>query len=151
MSQGRRKRRSKAPTFFLDRNLGHTEVANRLRGEGVRVQIHDNHFSHDTPDDVWLPSVGKRGWVILTQDEHILRRLPELVALLQANTFAFVLKAKDLTGKQIGESLVKAVPKMTRLIDSREPPLVGRITKSGIVDEIEGYNDIIEKILKLMN
>lgn len=32
------------PTLFLDRNLGKHIVANRLRSEGMAVEVHDDHL-----------------------------------------------------------------------------------------------------------
>ncbi|NOZ40641.1 MAG: hypothetical protein GXP24_10510 [Planctomycetes bacterium] len=87
-------------TFFLDRDLGRFDVANALRGLGANVEIHSDHFPPASPDTEWLPEVGKRGWIVLTRDRHILTRSLEIIALLRANTHAFILKNRnEMTGE----------------------------------------------------
>lgn len=56
--------------FFTDRDLGKQFPA-RLREAGLQVERHADHFQPATPDEVWLPEVGRRGWVVLTHDERI--------------------------------------------------------------------------------
>jgi hypothetical protein len=42
--------------FFFDRNLGH-RVPEALRADGWLVEMHDDHFAEDTPDEVILEAV----------------------------------------------------------------------------------------------
>lgn len=51
-------------TFFADRNLGRL-LPIALSLLGIDIEIHDAHFAETTPDDVWLPAVADRGWVVL--------------------------------------------------------------------------------------
>jgi hypothetical protein len=46
-------------------------IGRRLAAEGLRVELHDDHFPQGTPDVVWLTEVGKRGWIVLTKDTRI--------------------------------------------------------------------------------
>lgn len=57
--------------FFIDRSLGQKVIAGRLRQCGVQVEIHDDHFPQNDPDEDWISEVGKRGWVVLTKDDRI--------------------------------------------------------------------------------
>lgn len=45
--------------LFLDRNLGKHIIADRLRSEGLNVEIHDDHLPLDAPDEEWLKLVGR--------------------------------------------------------------------------------------------
>lgn len=133
---------SKQPelVLFLDRNLGRSVVADRLRQENVRVEIHDDHFSDQrTPDEVWLRFAGERGWVVLTPDARIRYRENEKAAVDSANVRQFVLTATGLTGGEIGEVLAKAVPKIRRLVEQFEPPFIGKITKGSNVSLYETF------------
>ena len=56
------------PTLFLDRSLGRVVVADALRAQGAAVEIHGDHFRHDTADEVWLTEIARRGWIVLTKD-----------------------------------------------------------------------------------
>ncbi len=60
-------------TFFADRNIG-TDLPRRLTEGGLNIEIHDDHFGPKAADEVWLPSVAKRGWVALSFDYRIYHR-----------------------------------------------------------------------------
>ena len=133
---------SKRPelVIFLDRNLGRTVVAERLRQAGVRVEIHDDHFPDQrTPDETWLRFVGERGWVAITPDARIRYRENERAAVRSANVRQFVLTARGLTGVEIGELLAAAIPKIRRLVEEFEPPFIGKITKGMSVSLYETF------------
>ena len=137
------------PVFFLDRDLGKYDVAEALRSLGASVEIHSNYFSASEKDSVWLVDVGKRGWTILTRDRHILTRPPEVAALLRANTHVFILRSrKELDGPQMAAAFVKAYDQMRRLVASKIPPFLVRVTDIGRVGEIEGYRQLQDRILK---
>jgi hypothetical protein len=54
--------------FFVDRSLGARVVTERLREHGETAYAHDDLFPQDTYDEVWLPAVGEKRWVVLTKD-----------------------------------------------------------------------------------
>ena len=111
------------------------------------MEIHADHFEPTSPDAEWLPAVGRRGWVVLTRDRHILTRYLEVRALLLANTHAFVLKSKSkLTGAEMAAAFKAAYRDMCQLIDRHEPPFLARVTATGHVAEIEGYKKIVGRI-----
>lgn len=131
------------PVFFLDRDYGKRDVADALRALGAVVKLHDEFFDAKTKDVDWLPQVGAKKWVVLTRDKHILTRPLEVVALVRANTHVFILKSRqELNGAQMAAALVKAYPHMCRLIEKHTPPFLARVTKTGDVQEIEGYKQL---------
>ena len=77
--------------FFVDRSLGRHIVARALRVAGVLVEVHDDHFAQNAPDEVWLPEVGRRGWAVLTKDERIRYRDAETTAAIAAGVALFIL------------------------------------------------------------
>ena len=117
----------------MDRALGTGTVAEALRRAGCAVEIHDRHFPEAAKDTEWLPEVGRRRWVVLTKDHHIRTRQNELVALLSANVAAFVLTAADLTGSEMAEAFVRALPKMRRMLTGQPRPFIARISLGGSV------------------
>lgn len=117
----------------MDRALGTGTVAQALRRAGCAVEIHDQHFPQAAKDTEWLPEVGRRRWVVLTKDHHIRTRQNELVALLSANVAAFVLTAADLTGPEMAEAFVRALPKMRRTLTGQPRPFIARISRGGSV------------------
>jgi uncharacterized protein with PIN domain len=87
------------PTFFIDRALGRKAVAEALRQAGAKVEVHDDHFSDRALDVEWLPIVAQRGWLILTKDDAIGRRLLERIAVASSGARVFILASGHLTGQ----------------------------------------------------
>jgi predicted nuclease of predicted toxin-antitoxin system len=121
--------------FFVDRSLGRRVIPNALRDAGARVEVHDDHFSQDAKDQVWLAEAGKRGWVVLTKDKHLRYRAVETNALMSAKVRAFVLTARgDLSGAEIGQIFVKALSTMRRLCATGSGrPFVAHVSRDGSV------------------
>ncbi len=117
----------------MDRALGTATVARALQGASSSVEIHDRHFAPGAKDTEWLPEVGRRGWVVLTKDHHIRTRQSELVALLSAGVAAFVLTAGDLSGPEMAEAFVRALPKMNRMLVGQPRPFIARVSPRGVV------------------
>jgi predicted nuclease of predicted toxin-antitoxin system len=120
--------------FFVDRSLGRRVIPNALRDAGAQVELHDDHFSQDAQDQAWLAEAGKRGWVVLTKDKHLRYRAVETNALMSAKVRAFVLTARgDLSGVEIGEIFVKALPRMRILCTTDSRPFVAHVSRDGSV------------------
>lgn len=79
------------PVLFLDECLGTHDVAETLRAGGIAAEVLLDHFPSGTPDEIWLPEIGKRAWVVLSKDKWIRRRKIEKEALKNAHVTAFVL------------------------------------------------------------
>lgn len=87
--------------FFTDRDLGAHIFPGYLRAAGLRVERHADHFAHDADDDDWLPQVAQRDWVILSNDQRMLRRPIERDAVIVSGARLLILiganaKAVDL-------------------------------------------------------
>jgi hypothetical protein len=117
----------------VDRALGTGAIAAALRDAGCAVEIHDQHFPQAAKDTEWLPEVGRRGWVVLTKDHHIRTRQNELVALLSAGVAAFVLTSGDLTGPEMAQAFVRALPRIRRMLVGLRRPFIARVSASGDV------------------
>jgi predicted nuclease of predicted toxin-antitoxin system len=125
---------SKPPSrtvFFLDRSLGKIDVATALRQAGAQVEVHDDHFPPDARDELWLRRVGENGWAILTKDRKIRYRTIEREALLTSGARVFVLTAGDLRGAEMAAIFVKALPKIERLLKTRQGAFIAVVTQAG--------------------
>jgi len=125
-------RHKPAPSFFLDRCLDSRSLARALRDAGVEVQCHRDHFRHDTPDQDWLPAVGKHGWVVLTKDKHIRRNQLEREALIAAGVRAFVLTTGSLRGEEEAAVFVRHLQRMRNMVISTPAPFIAHVTQSAI-------------------
>ena len=120
--------------FFIDRSLGRKVISSALREAGEQVRIHDDFFQQDATDEAWLTEAGKNGWVVLTKDKHIRYRANEIRALRAANVRAFVLSARgDLSGAEVSQIFVKALPSIKRLCEETAPPFVALVSRGGTV------------------
>lgn len=130
-------RRQPEPTLFLDRNLGRHIVADRLRSEGMAVEVHDDHLPPDVPDEDWIALVGRMNWVAITKDNNVRYRTAELEAIRRHMPRVIVIRMKNATGPNIAALLVKARHRIARFAANRLPPFVAGIRENGTVQMYE--------------
>lgn len=100
---------------------------------GIKAIKHDDHFSDDTEDTVWLEAIGKSGWVVLTKDKAIRRREHERDALIAASVRMFVLTAgKDLRGEEIAQMFIENISRMERMIRKQPAPFIANVYRSEV-------------------
>ncbi len=138
-------RRSVAPPleFFIDESLGGRIVAEALRHAGEIVHVHHDHFPPGAKDVEWLAVAGRRGWIVLTKDERIRYRAIEQRALMQSLVGAFILTARGLTGPEMAEIYVRALPRIRRLVAKSPRPFIASVSRSGVVTLIMSGTDAL--------
>lgn len=80
-------------TLYFDRNVGKRlpSALSKLRAP-AEIRWHQKEgFAADLPDDVWLETVAKRNWVVLTQDYDLHIEENERLAILQHSARCFYL------------------------------------------------------------
>jgi len=107
-------------------------VVAALRNTGADVRLHQDYFADDANDEVWLPEVARRNWVILTRDKRIRRRPIEKQALVASGAKTFVLTSGNLRGRDMAEILVAQINRIERLAQKTDPPFVAALTRSGV-------------------
>jgi len=120
-------------TFFIDRSLGVEPVRSALATSGLKVEIHDDHFSRDEDDRVWLTEIGQRGWVVLTKDQRLRYRPLEKEALKASKARVFVLTAGNLRGIDIATAFSTALPEIAKILGSHPGPFVARVSRLGTI------------------
>lgn len=100
------------------------------------MEVHLDHFAGDAPDTEWIPEVARRGWVLITKDKNIRRNPLERAAYEQAGLRGFVATGGDLSGKDLGELLVRCLDGMTRRAHKRPGPLLFAISRNGIFSKL---------------
>lgn len=125
------------PVYFIDRSLGSRTVAEALRAVGHCVEVHDEHFAIDTRDEVWLRAVGAKGWIVLSKDDAIRRRVAEITALRSAGVCFFSLGRGEYTGPTMARLFAQAMPQIERVLRAHKPPMICTIAASGIVTVFE--------------
>lgn len=113
--------------FFIDRDLGRNILPGALERAGFVIERHDLHFEPDTPDEVWIPQVAQRGWVIISGDRKILRRPQEVRALVESQARMLILVGNHAPAVELASNLINTMDKIDELLDRMEPPVVVRV------------------------
>jgi len=119
-------------TFFLDHQIGRFQVAQALRSAGANVEVHLDHFPGDAPDVEWIPEIARRGWILITKDQHIRRNPLERAAYEAAKLRGFVVTGKDMNAKELGDLLIACLPGIVRRAAGRFGPSLFTISRYGI-------------------
>jgi predicted nuclease of predicted toxin-antitoxin system len=117
-------------TIFIDRNSGGKTFRDILTSAGIKVVLHDEIFKNDTPDEVWLKEISARGYIVVTGDKDVTRRILFLKQLAASKAYVFVLLGINGASSQGRAGCVLlALDKITELMKSGEPPALWKIGK----------------------
>lgn len=119
--------------LYLDRNLGKHVIAGALRAVGIAVEVHDDHLAANAPDEEWISLVGRTQWLAITKDKNIRYRAAELEAIKEHGAKVLVVRAKNATGQDIADILIKANVQIQRFAQTHPAPFVAGIDRSGRV------------------
>jgi len=97
----------------------------------VSVAIHRDHFRDNEFDDVWIPAVAARGWIILTKDKEIRHRKLEIEAVRTNEAYWISFGDGNGSANQMAESFKRAHVKIRRETARWCGPFFGRITRTG--------------------
>ena len=111
--------------FFTDRDLG-SRFPETLAAAGLTVERHQDHFAHDCADEVWLRSIGERGWVVLTHDRRIRYKPNELRAVMQYGVALLVIVGKA-PHSELAHAFVATLPPIRRFLARNSPPFIGKV------------------------
>ena len=121
--------------IFLDENhCRNRHVIDAIEGSGIRCEKHLDHFPAGTPDIDWLPELGRLGWCLLTTDARIRSNHLEREAVRENGVRMFYFHKNNLSGKEMGNAVLKALPAMVSLALSQPPPFIASIGKNGDVN-----------------
>lgn len=109
-------------------------ILGELRKAGLRIESHHKRFRHNTLDEVWLPEVGEKKWIVLMRDKAIGRHLLELDALLDGKVKSFVISTKGLTDAQSAAIIIKALPRIIEMIAQNNFPFIAKVQKDSSVE-----------------
>jgi predicted nuclease of predicted toxin-antitoxin system len=116
--------------FFIDNNLSHL-LARGMREFGEDVTHLQEQFAESAEDELWLPYIGDKGYVLVTRDETIRWKPAEIKALKRHKVGAFFLGGKGLSRCQLVQQLVRNWPRMKELAAKEHRPFAYRIPPSG--------------------
>ncbi len=123
--------------FFLDRNLGKHVIAEALRNAGRPVEIHDDHLPVNAPDEDWIKLIRSRGWIGVTKDKRIRYRIAEISAIKEYGARVLVIRAKNQTGEELAEILVKYYSRIQSFVARENAPFIAGINRSGTISHYD--------------
>jgi len=105
------------------------------------VEVLDDYFEPNTTDEEWLKFVGKKGWVVSTKDKKIRYRAAVVEIVKKRKIRMFILSRGNLSGHEIVQRIINALPAIKKFIFKHPPPFIVSITRSGNLFPIELSND----------
>jgi hypothetical protein len=111
-------------TFFLDRASQSNALYEALKAKGARVERHRDYFEDDEDDQVWLPEIASKGWVIISQNQF---NELERQAIRNANGRVFLIVHGDMKAEEEAAMIAAALPKILRILKANEPPFIARL------------------------
>src|SRR5215475_8116842 len=121
--------------LYLDENLCNSHaILESLSRLNVHVERHLNHFPRGILDEIWLPTIGKKGWILLTSDKRIRYNALEKLAIEENAIREFVFTSGNMSGSDMAQALEVALPKIRRFCRKLDPPFIASITRSGEVN-----------------
>jgi hypothetical protein len=120
--------------LYLDENLDNCKpLIDVLAGTGVQFRRHRDFHLRGTLDEIWLPFVAERAWVVLTKDKRNRYNEIERDAVRRHRVREFYFGSGNFTGAEMATALEKALPEMKKISRIYNPPVVGSITRLGTV------------------
>jgi hypothetical protein len=120
-------------TFFLDRASESKTLHEALKAAGARVELHREHFDKEADDQVWLPQVCQKGWVVISHDQF---NELEKQAIRNAGGRAFLIVAGDATGEQKAALVTGALRRMLRILKATPAPFIAKVYRTNRVNII---------------
>ena len=120
--------------LYLDENLDNCQpIIACLVASGVQFRRHRDFHPRGTLDEIWLPFVAERAWVVLTKDKRNRFNEIERDAVRRHRVREFYFGSGNSTGAEMAEALEKAIPEMKKISRIYDPPVVGSVTRLGTV------------------
>jgi len=128
-----RRRQPDPRTYYLDANLDGPELVRRLREGGVPCEAHRDHNAPDAEDEVWIPAIAARSWIIVTRDVAIQRRPAERDAWISAGAVVIMVRGDKLSAEDMARMLLlaHANERLDSFIAKRVAPMIIHLHPDG--------------------
>jgi hypothetical protein len=112
-------------TLFVDRGFGGYRLPSILRKVGFDVRVHKecNWLNSDTDDDVWIPDVTGRGWVILSSDKRISKDPVNIRAVLESKAQVVTSSDNNILPEFWGAAFIVGRIRIQELLDQNPGPV----------------------------
>ncbi len=119
-------------TFFFDNHLS-PHFAHMFKALGIDVRALRDEFLANTDDVVWIPEIGRRGWVLITYDRGIATNAVEARALKHNNVTTIFLGRfwRNLRRWDQVVWLVRNWPKITEFVETNPQGTIAQFPQKG--------------------
>jgi hypothetical protein len=106
-----------------------------LRAAEVEIRTYTDLYPNDrkVPDQVWIPEVAARGWVILTKDKNIRRAPIEIQALRLPNARYVCLSATNMRGEEQAACLLHHWKTIDSVVANKPVPLIVTVSREKVL------------------
>jgi PIN domain-containing protein len=112
-------------TYFTDRDLG-KRFGEILKAGGLTIERHADYFAADSPDEVWLAEIGRRGWIALTHDRRIRYKPNERDAVMRHGV-ALLIIVGSAPFAELAHAFVATVPRIEQFLASHQAPFIAKV------------------------
>ena len=107
-----------------------------MREAGARIEHAGKAFPFGARDEVWLNACGERGWIVLTRDQRIRRRVLEREAIRQSGAAVFALTAGQATALETAEVVLRLLVKFGNMSLSEPKPFLYTFGRAGRLNRV---------------
>jgi len=107
-----------------------------MRECGATVEHAGDAFPFGSEDEVWLSTCGQRGWIVLTRDKRIRRRVLEREAIRRSGAAVFALTADEATAAETAEVVTRLLTKFVNMAVSEKKPFLYTFGLSGHLTKV---------------
>ena len=124
--------------LFFDKNIGiGIPLALEMLKPPFEVEYHQKYFSMGEQDDVWLPEIGKKNWVVIGHDRKFHEKESELDALKKYKIGCFCLWGANAPKWDKVRVFFKAYEKIVQVESSTPKPFIYSVKKNGNLKRIK--------------
>jgi hypothetical protein len=126
--------------LFFDRSVGKV-VPEVLQWKSLKfpyqVRYHQQHFTSDEQDDIWLGQVGQWGWTVIGHDSSYHKKPSELSAIKQYKVGCFYLWGSEAKRWEKLRCFARAYDRIIQAEANTPKPFIYRVTKLGALHPIQ--------------
>ncbi|MDA1348366.1 MAG: hypothetical protein O3A47_05815 [Chloroflexi bacterium] len=121
-------------TLFFDRDVGISLPKALLELKlPTPVEYHQQYFEIDELDDVWMPQVGSRGWMLIGHDSRHHVEPAELSAVKQYDMACFYLWGSHAKRWEKALCFLRAYPAILEADRVTTRPYIFLVTETGLL------------------
>jgi hypothetical protein len=119
--------------FFFDRSvgIGFPRALRTIKKFPAQIEYHQQHFKMGELDDVWLPEVGKKDWIVIGQDYSYHKNATELAAIKDYNIGVFYIWGSNAPQWDTVRLFAKAYDRIVEKAMQTPRPFVFWVRKDG--------------------